>query len=191
MRGEGEGREHLTDMFSAGGGERREVRVFFCGRVGKAVPPLTFSKSRQSCVGATPVLLSVGVVKANRRKRHFKGKVPKNRSEMQTAAAFFFFFGQTRWAHLCGVDLLKSQEGNMLDHCRWCRIGNGRRGYKVDHWRRCQISISWCGVHMSNHGRRCFVGVIRCWIHVSTHRRGRCTGDGLLRCHVFEVTLLL
>ena len=50
---------------------------FFCGQVDKSVTLLTFSKSHQSCVGTTPVLLSVGVVKTNRRKRHFKGKSSK------------------------------------------------------------------------------------------------------------------
>ena len=100
------------------------------------MPALTFSKSHQPCVGTTPVLLSVGVVKTNRRKRHFKGKVPRNRSEMQIANNYsifsglyfprgVFFFLQTRWAHLCGgPDLKLHTASHRIFHARVNQSGH-------------------------------------------------------------------
>ena len=64
----------------------------------------------------TSVLLSVGEEKTNRRKHHFKGKVPRNYSIF--AGLYFlcgvFFFLQTR----CGVDLLESQLRNFFHSAR-------------------------------------------------------------------------
>ena len=77
------------------------VRVFFCGQVNKSVSLLTFSKSHQSCVGTTPVLLAVGVAKTNRRKRHFNGKTfeaPFGQTYMHIVSNYSIFF----W-YVCSV----------------------------------------------------------------------------------------
>ena len=55
------------------------------------------------------MLLSVGVVNTNRRKRHFKGKVPRNRSEMQMANNYSIFSGLY---FLCGVFFFCKPDGH-------------------------------------------------------------------------------
>ena len=92
------------------GGREGLVRVFFCGQVGKSVLLLTFSKNvlvRLRC------FLSVGVVKTNRRKRHSKRKVPRNRSEMQIANNYSIFAGLY---FLCGFFLKKKKNCKPSGH---------------------------------------------------------------------------
>ena len=106
--------------------------------MGKSVPLLNFSKSRQSCVGTTPVLLSVGVVKNKHKETPLERKGSeepvRNADSEQLLNIFWsvssvqcFFFLQTRWAILCGVDVLKSQEGNATSKARLSKRRSGRK----------------------------------------------------------------
>ena len=77
------------------------------GQVGKSVPRLTFSKSHQSCVGTTPVLLSVGVVKTNQKETPLQKKgseEPIGNAESEQLLNMFLVCIFCEWAKLCGVD---------------------------------------------------------------------------------------